>query len=137
MQFHWGDEVADENLGWHRDGMNSALHIANSIFGRRALHIHQSEAGHTVHWQEPGDIYIGTPFTVRHAVEYPEASYQNRAFAIQARFLFPTDGKCITTSYREMDMEKVMQHVVNQINAAEIIVPTLEQVQQVHNEMFT
>jgi hypothetical protein len=39
VQIHYGDEISNENLAWHRDALNSFLHMALSIKSNRALHL--------------------------------------------------------------------------------------------------
>ena len=133
MQFHWGDPVENYDIGWHADGANSALHMAISILGRRALHLSRKEEGHTVHWQNPGDFYIGTPFTVRHAVEYPKVTWENRVFAIQGRFLFPTKDKKERKSLA--NTRDALEHATKIINETQIIVPSLDQVKEVYSKL--
>ena len=132
MQFHWGDPVEKYDIGWHVDGTNSALHMAISILGRRALHLSRKEDGHTVHWQNPGDFYIGTPFTVLHAVEYPENTFETRVFAIQARFLFPTlsddDNR---NTFSDIRVLHEMNHITSIIDKSKIIIPSLDEVMEV------
>lgn len=133
MQFHCGDQVKDLDIGWHRDGKNSACHMAVSILGKRALHMNTLEDGHTVHWQEPGDFYIGTPYTCVHAVEYPEATWDNKAFAIQGRFLFPTGERNFTGKENTI---KIMEQASKIMKDADIVVPTLVQVQEVYESLL-
>eukprot|EP00656_Telonema_subtile_P000011 TRINITY_DN10003_c0_g1_i7.p1 TRINITY_DN10003_c0_g1~~TRINITY_DN10003_c0_g1_i7.p1 ORF type:complete len:296 (-),score=53.02 TRINITY_DN10003_c0_g1_i7:614-1501(-) len=82
VQIHSGSEVPAEAVGWHVDAPNSALHLAVSVRGSRALHANLAETADlkaavegTVQWQHPGDLYAGCPATFNHGVQYQHAEW--------------------------------------------------------------
>ena len=129
FQFHWGDAIAGDLIGWHCDGPNSYLHLAIGLLGHRVVHLSQMEEGHTLHPQQPGDIYLGTPHTIRHGVEYPSCEWNSRVLALQCRFLIPSVGTEPTFVQPQSS-----DHICKSITNAFILVPTLEEVQAYCNE---
>ena len=70
------------------------MHIGISIKGKRALHYLKREDNDVnklfeeiVELQEPGNVYLSSPTTVLHAVEFPNCKYENKVIAIMCRFL--------------------------------------------------
>jgi len=92
IQIHYGDRVSEQNLGWHKDSPNSALHLALSLKNKRALYVGEiSENGEGKTYASlmtPGDVYFSTPTHIYHGVEYPQTeNYDDRIVAVQCRIL--------------------------------------------------
>ena len=100
VQIHAGQAVSAEHVSWHIDSANSTVHLALSFGGERALHSRRfasadadgagggGDDAHRVEWQRAGDVYLSSPASFEHGVEYPRAyRWRNRAIAVQARFL--------------------------------------------------
>ena len=95
IQVHCGTGVSYEHIGWHRDAINSIFHFATSIRGKRELYSSLSDQPDNYNSKkqifvdrlETPNIYISSPAFFRHAVSYPEQSWEDRTIAIQARFL--------------------------------------------------
>eukprot|EP00656_Telonema_subtile_P000104 TRINITY_DN10047_c0_g1_i3.p1 TRINITY_DN10047_c0_g1~~TRINITY_DN10047_c0_g1_i3.p1 ORF type:complete len:309 (-),score=50.51 TRINITY_DN10047_c0_g1_i3:187-1113(-) len=107
IQVHYGAEVDADSVLWHFDGSNSLLHMAISISAERTLHALISETrldtvkelfyvkglleqgiAHRVQFpQQPGSVYLGSPFGFEHAVEYPKSSWSRRIVTVQCRIL--------------------------------------------------
>ena len=89
---HYGD---NEPGVWHTDAPNSLLHMALSIRGTRTLlsrvYAQQSTRNPSDDTpavrslrQAPGDVYVSTPASFAHAVEYSgAATHGERILAIQ------------------------------------------------------
>ena len=63
VQIHWGDAVGSQDVAWHIDAPNSALHMAVSLHGRRTLQMklrRPFDLETEIHGelQEPGDVYV-------------------------------------------------------------------------------
>eukprot|EP00051_Salpingoeca_urceolata_P028255 m.485875 g.485875 ORF g.485875 m.485875 type:complete len:311 (-) comp24052_c0_seq1:88-1020(-) len=92
IQMHAGDPVRPGDLAWHMDAANSILHLALSLRGSRTLHakpgMGRADTDHEFP-QEPGSVYLSTPFTFMHSVEYhcSKEDYDDRIVAVQCRFL--------------------------------------------------
>lgn len=95
VQIHWGrkvDPLVDLSK-WHRDAVNSAVHLALGVHGSRALHLNYHDTATATHVQtkrvplDKGSFYISSPFVFNHAVEYGECDWDNRIIAIQFRTL--------------------------------------------------
>mmetsp|Transcript_28946 Transcript_28946/g.67013 ORF Transcript_28946/g.67013 Transcript_28946/m.67013 type:complete len:310 (+) Transcript_28946:56-985(+) len=134
VQIHFGDTIEGEDLGWHRDAVNSVLHMAVSLRGRRALHSYQASSPtggleHVVNWQEPGQVYISSPWAFMHAVEYPSASWDDRVVAMQCRFLMKTDD----LRNSNFDNEKLgfIEAFTHCLSKADVRMPTLEAIQEI------
>jgi len=145
IQFHFGQQVADKDLGWHTDSSNSILHMATAIHGRRALHSHRAkkhmdkEALEVVEWQNPGDIYLSSPALFMHSVEYPEnPKWETRIIAIQSRFLVTYhDYNCMrSTRFQGGIPWKMLLSLVSlSLSEAKFTVPTLAQIKQMEKEL--
>lgn len=147
LQVHCGDAISEvDELGWHADGKNSILHMAVALHGRRALHCTFTEASDPLPdtppthkpgvvvrdgvyrelWQEPGDVYISSPYVFRHAVEYPECEWGDRVVALQCRFLLRKGNP----SFGPVDLEPLMERVAAVLRKAEVVIPTLDDIHQ-------
>ncbi|MCP5104792.1 MAG: hypothetical protein GY950_15510, partial [bacterium] len=91
VQIHFGSLVDGENLGWHIDSRNSAIHLALSIRGRRDLLVaYKNENGEkeiAEYPQEEGDAYVSNPCVAGHAVRYHQSTWDTRIIAVQCRIL--------------------------------------------------
>eukprot|EP00299_Pterocystis_sp_00344_P005857 c17598_g1_i1.p1 GENE.c17598_g1_i1~~c17598_g1_i1.p1 ORF type:complete len:297 (-),score=61.12 c17598_g1_i1:42-932(-) len=94
VQIHFGQEISAEHVAWHCDAFNSALHLALSIHGTRALHLKTSSTNQVkapleeeVVWQQAGNTYLSCPFAFPHAVQYTGCDWDNRIIAVQCRLL--------------------------------------------------
>lgn len=102
LQIHWGDAVGPEDVQWHVDAPNSALHMAVarlrrlrrlpchevSLHGRRTLQMKLRDPfaleTHVVsERQEPGDVYIGNPAAFEHGLQYEAATWDRQFYAIR------------------------------------------------------
>ena len=66
VQIHWGQAVSSNDVAWHVDAPNSALHMAVSVHGHRTLKMklrHPFELEPELHEesQEPGHVYVARP----------------------------------------------------------------------------
>jgi len=145
IQFHFGQRVGDDDLGWHSDASNSILHMATAIHGKRALHSHRckkitaKDTVDIVEWQNPGDIYLSSPTFFMHSVEYPEnPTWDTRIIAIQARFLVTSfDYNRIrgTRFQGGIPWRMLLSLVTLSLSEAKFIVPTLEQIKKMEEEL--
>lgn len=92
IQVHLGDAVAPEQVSWHIDAPNSAVHMAVSLLGSRTLHMKVRrpdayDAAVLSEVQRPGDVYVGNPVSYCHGVEYPGTQPGQCIVACQFRLL--------------------------------------------------
>ena len=136
IQIHCGDEVKEENLGWHVDARNSLFHMAVSISGRRALHsqraseINVSPLPYVVEWQNEGNIYVASPALFLHAVEYPQSTWESRTIAIQARFLLEKDDVELVYPHFEEPKDKLIfgEAIAVALKNFPLVLPSLQEV---------
>lgn len=149
VQVHWGGEVPPSRANWHIDGPNSTLHLALSLHGQRTLlakrEIPRAKvkrgADGTVATQvfEPdcmlqreGSVYLSAPCCYPHAVQYPEASWEDRVVAVQCRVLLED------SAFDRIDMDAMgctMQTVMSHMAHMHFRLPSLEAVQEVRAEL--
>lgn len=129
VQIHWGDAVVDaEDVAWHVDAANSALHMAVSLHGRRTLQMRLRdpfELGSKVMEvpQRAGDVYIGNPAAYEHGLQYDSASWEDRIVASQLRLLLSEE------ELRDPQCLDGMEEVARKIGTAQPFkLPTLEDV---------
>lgn len=139
VQLHFGEEVSGEDLGWHRDGFNSLLHLAVSVRGHRALHTMRLQDGDikrnvdVVDWQQPGCCYLASPTFVQHCPEYPESTFENRIIAIQARLLAcdPADLDFFSKCSDDLsDLKLLSQVIAESMIKFPMTLPTMSQIEQ-------
>ena len=133
IQVHSGDEISDSDLGWHSDAPNSLLHLAFAVRGNRNLHSIQTHSGqeeHIIHPQQPGDIYVSSPFAFLHAVEYPACAWADRIIAIQCRILMTPEDQAMLT-----DLAVVTETVTSALAPSEISLPSLSDVNRMVLEL--
>ena len=136
IQVHCGTTVIYEQIGWHRDTVNSMFHFAASIKGKRDLYSklreRPDEPKSTVYIDrlEAPNIYISSPTFFEHAVGYPEVSWEDRTIAIQARFLLTRD---LLNSIARMSNELKVQlsHVIAEYLVTGFELPSLQEVKEV------
>lgn len=137
-QVHAYEEVEEDDAGWHVDAPNSTLHLALSLKGRRAL-LYRSAARHDTPdsdlevvrvEQEPGDVYVSSPFAFHHAVSYDcEGAWEERVIAVQFRLLVNRDDLDAMMA-SSSDWGPVMRTVTDKLLHADgLRLPTLEEVQ--------
>ena len=84
VQIHFGDHIDSEHVVWHYDSVNSMLHLALSLHGRRALYYKPNSgmteltnglgeckdtargADYRVEWQDAGSAYLSSPYSFIH-----------------------------------------------------------------------
>ena len=84
VQIHFGDHIDSDHVVWHYDSFNSALHLALSLHGRRALYYkpndgmtdltnghgectnNDADSNYRVHWQNAGSCYLSSPYSFVH-----------------------------------------------------------------------
>ena len=161
VQMHWGAEVSGERLGWHRDAPNSVLHLTLGLAGNRTLHtctlpISDTEdedgddsTADVCRPQHPGDVYMSSPFTFYHAVEYPRATWQSRVIAVQMRVAIVVandegeDESLVSTpSYTDLsdacsveNKEDLFAAIAAALVGKPLAVPTLAEVIEVEKEL--
>lgn len=156
IQYHFGEEIGAEQVHWHKDSVNSALHLAVSLQGRRALHTRHSttpdeananadsaDADHdpaaSMHktqthtfWQEPGDVYVSTPYVFGHGVQYEGGSWGQHVIAIQCRFLIQ-HVDIFDLAHKSMPIAK---RIAKALAHHLIHVPDLELIRKVEREIM-
>ena len=142
---HHGDAIEAENLGWHTDSFNSVCHLAIALHGRRALHSrlanHPTEGQFEEHveWFEPGDVYLSSPSSFSHSVEYPQCDWASRVVAIQCRLLLTQTEYSDLMSAMDVKSNQARENALvgfskvlntndTKTNQSQIVIPTLEQV---------
>lgn len=133
VQFHWGDEIGDKSIGWHFDAENSALHIALSLQGNRTLLVREGPAVECVpddsverFPQQPGDVYISSPFAFCHGVAYRQCAFADRICAVQLRFALTCEQY---GALRKVDPQQIREahiKITKAMQGATIRVPTLQ-----------
>ena len=74
--------------GWHVDVENSLLHMAVSLHGTRFLHLSDDDMTPQGRVEmSAGAVYLTSPSSFYHAVEYPECRLDTRILALQCRIL--------------------------------------------------
>eukprot|EP00746_Dinoflagellata_sp_MGD_P014483 gnl/MRDRNA2_/MRDRNA2_131764_c0_seq1.p1 gnl/MRDRNA2_/MRDRNA2_131764_c0~~gnl/MRDRNA2_/MRDRNA2_131764_c0_seq1.p1 ORF type:complete len:299 (-),score=26.23 gnl/MRDRNA2_/MRDRNA2_131764_c0_seq1:107-1003(-) len=149
VQLHWGGEVPASHANWHVDGPNSTLHLALSLHGERTLLAKReiprakvqrgADGTRTTQGLEPdcmlqseGSVYLSAPCCYPHAVQYPEASWENRVVAVQCRVLLED------SAFERIDMDSMgctMQTVMSHLAHMHFRLPSLEAVQEVNAEL--
>jgi len=119
--------------------------MATSIHGKRALHSHRAkkptdkDTEEIAEWQNPGDIYLSSPASFMHSVEYPEnPSWDTRVIAIQARFLITQRDFTVLrgTRFQGGTPWKMLLGVISLcLSEVTFKVPTLEQVKKMEEEI--
>lgn len=116
----------DSYINWHFDEPNSLLHMAITIAGHRILHI--KEGSRSLSYSLiPGDVYISSPATFIHGVEYSDKDWDNRVIAIQCRFfLMIDDWIMIKELIQEKGSKKVLYDFFREtINIEDFVMPTI------------
>ena len=138
VQVHFGDEVDAGHAAWHKDAINSSLHMALSLGGNRALHTKhvtnpadKSIAKH-VHWQQPGSVYVSSPYLFGHAVQYEQCTWDTRIIAVQCRFLMQLEDLRQLSFAGEDALAETLASVMS---THRIRVPDLEMVKAVEAEL--
>lgn len=127
VQIHWGDAVEDQDVAWHVDANNSALHMAVSLRGRRTLQMRLCdpfalETKVVQEPQQPGDVYIGNPAAYEHGLTYAAATWEKRMVALQLRLLL-TEAEL-----RDAHFLEGMALVARRVSTAPFELPSLEDV---------
>lgn len=127
VQIHWGDAVEDQDVAWHVDANNSALHMAVSLRGRRTLQMKLCdpfalETQVLQEPQQPGDVYIGNPAAYEHGLTYAAASWEKRMVALQLRLLL-TEAEM-----RDAHFLDGMAMLARRVSTAPFELPSLEDV---------
>ena len=131
----------DKELFWHNDAENSLLHFGMSIHGTRILHSKRAKTpsgivNDILDTQSPGDVYLSSSTLVNHAPEYPNATWDQRIIAIQARILYNTsDLKLFRSIHSEQGWMELTNIIANTLSASTLIIPTLSDIQQVMKEI--
>lgn len=127
VQIHWGHAVEAEDVAWHVDANNSALHMAVSLRGRRTLQMKLCdpfalETQVLQEPQQPGDVYIGNPAAYEHGLTYAAATWENRMVALQLRLLL-TEAEM-----RDAHFLDGMAMLARRVSTAPFELPSLEDV---------
>ena len=159
VQVHYGDEVGDKNIGWHRDAINSIMHLSLSLKGKRALYYKtngamvttdnkqtnnndvksdENEAKHEpitkIQWQSEGDCYLSQPYGFLHGVNYPKTRWNSRIIAIQCRLLMtPNEFKEVYSKSKEFP--KAMDQISQVISQNSVVIPTLQEIKSMEIEL--
>jgi hypothetical protein len=138
IQVHYGEPVQNQDIGFHTDSLNSALHFAFAVRGKRRLHSFRASSEEDsnarnfglvhVDPQEVGDVYISSPSFFRHGVEYPESTWEDRTVAIQARFLFSEGGVRKAFKVLGRGGEKYLAEVIAKALIGGPVLPSYEEI---------
>ena len=134
VQVHRGAAVPLEEVSWHVDGPNSILHAALSIAGERRVHNVvncNGEARHSCDAQLPGDLYVATPFSAVHGVEFPEL-LECASVSVQMRFHVSDYTALKTTG---ISFAHIMNHVARSVSNNQLRVPILESIVESGNSL--
>ena len=140
IQVHCGTGVDYDHLAWHRDSINSMFHFATSIRGKRDLysslshHPENSKQQIFVDRLQTPNIYISSPAFFRHAVSYPEKSWEDRTIAIQARFLL-TRELLNTLARVSNDFKTQVSHIVAEALCKGFALPSFKEVIEVEETL--
>jgi len=142
VQIHFGEEVPENMISWHRDVVNSTLHCALSIRGSRTLHARVCDSSHgssetTVMLpQQAGNVYIGCPYAFAHAVQYPQCDWPGRTVAVQLRWLLTfEESMALSSDFENSDYMVLMDTLSTALRSATITMPSLEAVLAVSNRL--
>ena len=140
IQVHCGTGVSYEHIGWHRDSINSMFHFATSIRGKRDLYSSLSDHPDSSKQQifvdrlETPNIYISSPANFRHAVSYPEQSWEDRTIAVQARFLL-TRELLNTLGMISNEVKKQVSHIIAEALCKGFALPSFQEVMEVEGTL--
>jgi hypothetical protein len=126
IQVHFGEPIAGKDIGWHRDGVNSILHMALSVRGERSLWYGDGDRDEVAP-QKEGNVYITSPFALMHAVEYPPCTWDTRVVAVQCRLLMDDRDNNILEMCGESWYE-LMARLTPVLQAAPLRLPTLSEI---------
>eukprot|EP00439_Symbiodinium_sp_Y106_P057779 s4539_g8.t1 len=149
VQIHWGESVGQDDIAWHVDAPNSALHMAVSVHGRRSLKMklrQPFELEPAIHeeLQVPGDVYVGNPAAFEHGLEYPAATWEplngkgrreeissseTRTVAFQLRLLINE------AEMRDQDVHQGLSALAKGIAAQPLRLPGLAELRRIEAEL--
>ena len=123
IQIHYGVEISTDQISWHTDTVNSLLHLALSLNGRRSLHTKTS-----IMEQLKGNIYLSSSWSFVHGVSYDECTNDDKIVAVQCRFLMTLEDWLTISEYVQNDKNKkeLIKLVTSVISSANIILPTID-----------
>ncbi|CAE7042276.1 DDX47 [Symbiodinium sp. CCMP2456] len=134
VQIHWGEPVGQDDIAWHVDAPNSALHMAVSVHGHRSLKMklrQPFELEPAIHeeLQVPGDVYVGNPAAFEHGLEYPAATWETRTVAFQLRLLVNE------AEMRDPDVHQGLGSLAKGIAVQPLRLPGLTQLRRIEAEL--
>eukprot|EP01084_Bolivina_argentea_P065456 119310_1 len=151
VQIHFGDHIDSKNIGWHMDSVNSMLHLALSLHGKRGVYykvnkdmksiinsndndldtkendLEYKDGEIKIKWQNEGNAYLSSPYAYLHGVEYPEIEWKDRIIACQCRWLINMDQYNIMINHAR-EWEQVMNQITDVLRKSKVMMPTLQQV---------
>lgn len=138
IQIHYG-EGNDKtfNSAWHTDALNSLLHLAITIRGRRVLHSFRSNTSTSLpieilEEQIPSSIYLSSSALMKHAPKFYDTNYDTRVIAIHARILYTTpEMKGFTNNITDNGWYHLTRIIANTLSTENIKFPNLEQIKEV------
>eukprot|EP01084_Bolivina_argentea_P182936 315743_1 len=156
VQMHFGDEIdfSAGYTGFHKDFINSILHFSVSLRGKRSVYYVPNEDmkmvdngnnrdKYTINsetkflHQNEGNCYLGSLYAFYHGVVYPETSWNNRIIAIQCRLLLSLDEYMKIKQFSIYnELNNGMNHITEILHKSKIVVPTLEQVLQMEQNII-
>jgi len=144
IQYHSGKGIEGNDIAWHHDAENSALHLALAVRGKRTLHAKLAQTANSeqealeLFPQQAGDVYVSTPFCFEHGVQYSDTTRtehgEGTIIACQIRFLFTAalyaQGQKATNS----SCCDMMESIADALEQHPLVLPTLQEVQEVERK---
>jgi len=150
VQVHWGEAVPASDVCWHRDSVNSLLHLNLTFNGQRGLHhepvLHgrpcstpeeerarQESVGTwtfdaaEVERMRARSGYLTSPYAFFHGLEFPAASWADRSIALQARILLTCEQHRQLCCARAT-LPQVMETLTTTLAGMHLAVPALTDV---------
>jgi len=143
VQIHYGENNnAKFNSAWHTDALNSLLHMAITIRGRRVLHSFRSNSSdglleERLEEQLPGVIYLSSSTLMKHAPQFFDTNYDNRVIAIHARILYTTEEmKSFYQKISNDGWKSLTKIIAEFLSTSDIKFPNFQQITTTEHEMI-
>jgi len=122
----------------HMDHINSALHMAVTLNGRRTVGFAResctSESDFLLLGMKKGGVYVTTPASILHGISVPDLDEDDRSVALQCRSLLSVEDADFW--YEKVHCEILFQSVTQALESygEQFIMPTLEQYNEFYNQ---
>ena len=142
IQIHYGqNNDAKFKSAWHTDALNSLLHLAITIRGKRILHSFRSNTTNglpveILEAQMPGGIYLSSSTLMKHAPQFFDTNYETRVIAIHARILYTTEEmKSFSRNITDEGWNHLTTIIANTLASNDIKIPNIKEIEKVESEL--